>query len=328
MKRTAVRLLTATLVAASAGIAFLPVARAAEAGLTPALEGWYQPNPTCAQASGCLTTGSLPVAPPAAVPTNPYPDGSLHVGYASQAETARAYLSFSFAGLTGTLTGAQLDIPLDVDPANGDAQSSTAKIQACLVTGVVSKQNGSLETPPAVSCEAHADVTYVATPTPHLHADLAPLLVGLVTTNGIALLPDATKEADAPSDAWRVVFSAHDRADAAKTAPARLTLTVTDEAVISTPEQPAVQLPPPPVVAPITGGFVPAPATDFVSSPSVSVPVPAAVPDVAAPAVQPVPVAQTVTFGYAYPAVWLLPLGLLVLVPLATRALTKDLAPV
>ena len=36
-------------------------------------------------------------------------------------------------------------------------------------------------------------------------------------------------------------------------------------------------------------------------------------------------VAQTITVGYAYPAVWLLPLVFLVLVPVATKALTRDL---
>ena len=36
---------------------------------------------------------------------------------------------------------------------------------------------------------------------------------------------------------------------------------------------------------------------------------------------------RTITVGYAYPAVWLLPLVFLVLVPVAARALTRDLTP-
>ena len=40
----------------------------------------------------------------------------------------------------------------------------------------------------------------------------------------------------------------------------------------------------------------------------------------------PVALPRTVTVGYAYPGVWLLPLVFLVLVPAAARALTKDLA--
>jgi hypothetical protein len=40
-----------------------------------------------------------------------------------------------------------------------------------------------------------------------------------------------------------------------------------------------------------------------------------------------VPQASTVRFGFQYPAVFLLPLVMLVLVPLAARALTRDLEP-
>jgi hypothetical protein len=321
VKRVAVRLLTASLMTASLGLAFMPVARAAETSVVPTKEGWYQPNPTCAQPSGCLTTGSLPAAPPVEVPTSPYPAGTMHVGWASSAETARAYLAFPLDTLTGTLTGAELDVPLDTAPADGDQQSSTAKIQACLVTGDITEADGSIAPPPAITCGTHAEVKYVATPTPHLHADLAPLLLGLPSTSGIVLLPDATKSAD--TEAWRVVFSAHDRADAAKTPPATLTLTLADERVVSTPEAPAVDLP---GVSTDTG-FAAAPNTGFAPAPAVDPPTliaPVAPPVAAAPTV---PTAQTVRFGYAYPGVWLLPLAFLVLVPLATKALTKDLAP-
>ena len=328
MKRPAARLLTALLVAGSASIGFLPLApaaSAAEATLTPVVEGWYQPNPSCAQPTGCLTPGALPVAPPVEIPLSPYPAGTLHVGYAAEAETARSYLAFSFDWLSGTLTGAKLDIPLDVDPANGDAQSATAKVQVCLATGDVTVAAGSIAPPPTVACERFARMTYSATPTPRLTADLEPLLLGLPTTSGLVLLPDG--EAVAETDAWRVVFSAHDRADAAKTPPATLTLSVTDEEVVSTPEQPAVELPE--VVAPVGGGFVAAPPLDsgFAPAPAVQAPLPAAPLAPQLPAQQVLPTAQTVTVGYAYPVVWLLPLVFLVLVPLAVKALTKDLVP-
>lgn len=328
MKRTAYRLLTAVLVAGSASVGFVPLApaaSAAELSLNPAVEGWYQPNPTCAQASGCLTTGSLPVPPPVEIPLSPYPAGTLHVGYASQAETARSYLAFSFDGLSGTLTGAKLDVPLDVDPANGDAQSATAKIQVCLATGEITPVSGSIAAPPTVACEKFASMSYSATPAPHLTADLQPLLLGLPTTSGLVLLPDASKTDEA--SAFRAVFSSHDRADEAKTPPATLTLTVTDKEVISTPEAPAVELPEAPPA--IDSGFAPAPPLDsgFVPAPVAEVPVPAAPVLPQAPQ-QLLPTAQTVTVGYAYPVVWLLPLVLLLVVPLAARALTKDLGPV
>ena len=75
-----------------------------------------------------------------------------------------------------------------------------------------------------------------------------------------------------------------------------------------------------PAVAPPVGtGFAPAPTPEL---PVVEQP-PAVVP----PATVPVALPRTITVGYAYPAVWLLPLVFLVLVPAAARALTKDLAP-
>ncbi|MCW2543822.1 MAG: hypothetical protein JWM40_1374 [Frankiales bacterium] len=324
MRPAAVRLITAVLVAGGIGVAFIPVAQAASK-LTPTTEGWYQANPTCDLPTGCLSVDTLPVplpveppAVPVSAPLSPYPAGSMHVGWAAGKETARSYLAFPFESLTGTLTGALLDIPLDTNPVDGDTQSTTAKAQVCLATGPVVKVEASLNSPPAISCEQHAALTYVATPTPHMHADLAPLLLGLPTTSGIVLLPDATKNAE--SDAWRFVFSAHDRADTAKTPPATLTLAVDGEVISPPAEFPEADVPvvPDPVA-------VVDPGTGFVSSPSVPT-----IPDPVAPQVsqpQALPTAQTVTFGYAYPIVWLLPLVLLIMVPMATKALTKDLSP-
>lgn len=338
MRRTSLRLLTAALVAFGSTVLLVPMSSAAEGSrLTPSVEAWYQPDPTCAQPTGCVLTAPLPVTPPVspptapvAVPLSPYPAGTLHVGWASQAETARSFLAFSFEALTGPLTAASLDVPLDTAAADGDAQSSSAKVQACLATGDITHVEGSFANPPSVDCTRHAVLTYVATPAPHLHGDLAPLLLGLTTTSGIALLPDAEAEKAAPADAWHVAFSAHDRTGAAKTAPAALTVT-TDDAPATT--LPAVDAPA--AGSPELGGAAPAPALDsgtgLAAPPQLStgvvppaVAAPAVAPAAAAPAV--VPQAVTVTYGYQYPAVWLLPLGLLVLVPAAARALTKDLA--
>ena len=314
------RLLTAVMVMGAIGFAFVPIARAGGGTLTPSLEAWYQPDPACAQATGCLSTNALPVTPPVAVPTTPYPSGSLHVGYVAGQETARSFLAFAFDQVTGTLTGAQLDVPLDTAPADGDLQSSTATVQACLATGSIDRAEGSLAQPPTVDCSAHADLTYVATPAPHLHGDLLALTPGLPTSTGIALLPDAAKAGQ--TAAWHVTFSAHDRTDSAKTPPASLTLT-TEDAQVSTPDLPTVDVPapqqasPPAFVAPppLTGTVQPPPAVD--QAPQVSQPT--AAPVVTAP--------RLVTVGYAYPAVWLLPLLLMLVVPLVAKGLTKDLTP-
>ncbi|MCW2585089.1 MAG: hypothetical protein JWN55_605 [Frankiales bacterium] len=326
MKRTAVRLLTTALVAGSATVGFLPLtASAATSSLTATTEGWYQRDPSCGQASGCLLAG-VPSEVSGTVVTNPYPAGTLHVGYTGGQETARSVLAFALDSV-GPLTGAVLEVPLDVDPANGDAQSSTAKVQVCLVTGDITPAAGSVAAPPATSCGQRATMRYVATPKPHLTADLAPILLGLPTTSGIALVPDGSAAGD--TDAWHVTFSAHDRAGAT-TGPATLTLTTADAGTVTQEPQlpPVAEAPSVPVdgglaALPDTGGFVQGPTADVpvasapVTSPELSAPVTAGI----------VPTAQTVTVGYAYPGVWLLPLAFLVLVPLASRALTKELGP-
>jgi hypothetical protein len=311
------RLVTAALVTGSASIGFLPMAHAATSTqtLAPSAEAWYQPNPTCASPAGCVTTDALPAQPPAEVPMTAYPAGSLHVGLVAGQEIARSYLSFSLSLVDQELTGAVLDIPLDAAPQDGSVQPETAKVLVCSFSGSVTPENGSIATPPTASCNAAAAAAYVATPAPHLHADLAPLLSDLANGSGLALVPDVAKSAQ--TDIWQVVFSSHDRADPAKTAPASLGVTLTD---VAPEEEPPVVAPPvaevpqaPPLVS------APLPTTDIPQAPTVSEPAPAVG--------NPVPQARTVNVGYAYPTVWLLPLAFLVVVPLVARSLTRDLTP-
>lgn len=336
MSRRLLRAAAASAVLGTAGLGFLPVALAdtSQTTLTPTAEAWYQPNPTCAQASGCVTPGALPAAPPAAVPLSPYPAGTLHVGYTGGAETARSYLALPVDSVTGTLRAATLTVPLDIAEADGSTQPDTAHLQACLVTSPITPADGSVAEPPKISCDTHAVVKYLATPAPHLEADLAPLLQGLLTTDGIVLLPDGDTVTE--TDAWRVVFSAHNRADAAKTAPATITLTLdtgTAEIPVNTP--PATYVPPPtdtgfPVIQPAGGtGFAAAPEAPAFQSPAINnTPAVAAPgPPAAQPATNPVAQILRLPFGAAYPAVWLLPIALLVLVPYVGRALLSDLTP-
>jgi hypothetical protein len=319
-QRHATRLLTAALVVGSGMLGFLPLAHASTTTtMTPSQEAWYQPNPTCAQASGCLTPAALPVALPAGIPLSPYPSGTLHVGFVAGQETARTYLALPVGFVTGTLVGATLDIPLDTAQADGSQSPETSKIQACLFTDPITQADGSIAAPPQPSCDTSAPVSYVAEPTPHLHADLAPLTQSLLTTTGIALLPDATKVAQ--TDAWRVVFSAHSRDDVAKTPPATVTLTLEEPSSeepgpVTLPDQDDAGLGG--IAPPIGTGFALAPTTEVQTAvpttlqPSLPVTTPAALPR---------------TIGYAYPQVWLLPLLVLVMVRLAGSALTRDLTP-
>ena len=290
-------------------------AGASDDTLTPTLESWYQPDPACALPIGCLTTAA-PVAPPAEVAgPSPYPAGTLHVGLASGAETARSYLVFPVHGL-GRITSATLTVPLDVDPANGSALPDTAEVRACLATGELSDVDGAITDPPTVDCTNSAVLEYVDTPVPQLTGDLSPLLIGLSTSPGIALLPVVADDAAA---AWHVTFSAHDRADEGATPPASLRIAVADgdAAQPAAPPSTVSSSPPATVSLPDLGPVsVPTPApgmttvTTLLSAPT---------------AITASPITQTV--GFAYPGLLLLPLLALVIVPLVARVLTTNLEP-
>jgi hypothetical protein len=315
--KRAVRLAAALLLAG--GWAMLaPSAGEAASGatVTPTAEAWYQPNPSCGSPSGCLTTDSLPATPPAAVPTNPFPAGTMHVGVAGGQETARSYVGLDLSVVTGALATGTLTVPLDVAAGDGSSSPETAKIAVCLSPDPVRPAEGSIDPPPTPDCASTAPAKYVAAPQPHLEADLGPLLAGLPDALGLVLLPDA--QSLAPTDAWRVVFSAHDRTDAAKTPPATVALTSVEPLAVpgqvpaaapSAALQAAVQ-----PVGPVTPAIEPVPA----QAPAVIAPQPVAV----APAA-----VTTRTVGYAYPAVWLLPLALLVVMPMSIRCLTQDVTP-
>lgn len=316
MKR-AVRL-AAALLLAGGWATLAPSAGEAATGatLTPTAEAWYQPNPSCGSPAGCLTTESVPVAPPTAVPTSPFPAGTMHVGVAGGQETARSYVGLDVSVVAGALATGTLMVPLDVAPADGSSSPETAKVQVCLTADPVRPAEGSVDPPPTPDCDAAAVAKYVAAPQPHLEADLAPLLSGLPDALGLVLLPDA--KTLAPTDAWRIVFSAHDRTDAAKTPPVTVALTSVEP--IAVPAQVPAAVPPAALQAAVRPVGPVTPAVE---------PVPAPAPVVVAP--QPVALAPatvtTRTVGYPYPAVWLLPLALLVVVPMSIRCLTQDVTP-
>ncbi|MCU1595258.1 MAG: hypothetical protein JWO12_2650 [Frankiales bacterium] len=336
MNRRVLQAVTATFVAGATAFGFAPLAYgSSDITITPSTEAWYQPNPTCLTPAGCVTTGSLPAAPPAGVPSppaaNPFPTGTLHVGVSAGTETARTYLRMPFEQLDGkSVTAANLEVPLDVAPQDGSTAPDTAKVAICETSSSnIAASEGTIDTPPPSDCQVSVPMTYVATPQPHLQANLGPMATDLPGITGLVLLPDASKITR--SDTWRVVFSAHTRTDAAKTAPAKLTVTYEDGSsntsdLGSDPFTAPVDTP---AVAQPGTGIVSDPGTGFAAVPQVQAPATTAVP----PAVstpdtgvqQPVSQPQLVTVGYAYPAVWLLPLGFLILIPLTVRALTKDL---
>ena len=319
--RAVVRVVAATLVAAATSLVVVPAAYAdSQTTLSPTAEAWYQPNPSCAAPTGCP-----PAGPP---PNSPYPAGTLHVGLTAKQETARSYLALPFATVTEMITGGTLTVPLDVTQNDGSSNPSTAKIQVCFTSVSVTAVEGSFDAPPKVDCSTAVPAAYVEKPVPHLEADLGAIASKLSSVTGLVLLPDATKAG--PTDSWRVVFSSHSRADAAKTPPATATLSIADPPANSPDQPPVVTLPD--SSNQTFGGIEPATGTGFAAAPAVDVPTAQAptvtAPQITAPVTAPVSVARTITVGYAYPIVWLLPLAFLLLVPLAARALTRDLSPV
>jgi hypothetical protein len=322
MNRTILRRALALVVVCGGAVAAASLALAAGATvLSPTVEAWYQPNPSCSLPVGCITTGALPIAVPAGIPTSAFPAGTMHAGVSGGVETARAYIGLPLKSLGGAVTSATLTVPLDTAPSSGSTTPERSKLQVCTTTAPLVRADGSIAAPPRVDCSKAAIVAYAATPQPHLEADLSSLAARLPSATGLALVPDATLLT--PADAWRVVFSAHDRVDASATPPARVQVTVADAAAVPTVELPPAQGLPtardvalPPVAAPLD---IPVPAAAIAEPP----PMPAASTDVLAVASLAAP--ETLTVGYAYPAIWLFPLVLLVGVPAAARALTKDL---
>ena len=305
------RLVGAAAITGAAVVGFTPVAEAeTSVTIAPSAEAWYQPNPSCATPAGCVGAGTVP-------PASPYPAETLHIGASAGGETARTYVAMSFVAVTGDITAAALTVPLDTDPADGGFASEAAKIQVCLTSAPLATTRGSFDPPPSTDCSVAAPATYVATPQPHLDADLGPLIDRLQSATGIVLLPDAT--ASTPTESWRVVFSAHDAAGAATTA-ASVTLKFQDRSVAASPGSTSTPF------GPIVGGVVPVQpplGTSFAVTPStVARAAPAGAPSVGSVSSAPRTIRAA---AYLYPGVWLLPLLVLVLVPIVVKALTTDL---
>ena len=337
MNRTRTRSLTGVLVAGGLLLALAPMASATSTAstltLTPNVEAWFQPDPTCQLPTGCLTTTTLPVTVPGglAVPAvDPYPVGTDHVGVTGGMESARTYLQFPLSQLAGrTVTAATLTIPLDTSTQDGTTLPEDSKVIVCETTqATITASEGTQGAPPLDDCTNSAPATYVATPAPHLEAALGKMAADLPDISGLALLPDAA--ATTSTDAWSVAWAAHTNTTLT-TGPASLAVSYDDAApaAVSAGGVPVEQPSQAPVVIDagtglLGSGSLPESAPqDPVPAAQVAAP-PASAPGVvtADPASQ---VTQYITVGYAYPAVWLLPFAFLILIPAIGRVVTKDL---
>lgn len=314
----------------SAGVVLATASVALAAGtgtivVKPAVEAWYRSTPACALPTGCVDVSGAP---------SEYAPDTLHIGVNVGVEEARTYLQLDLTRLpAGTKpAGGTLLLPVATGPSDGTRAPGTAAIQACAVKAALKSANGSFATPPEADCKT-ASVPALFVPATGTNpaaftvalAALANAWQESATPGAVALLPAADT---APPASWHVALSDRDRrGDGVVPITASLAFV---SAAVDTFDTPPPFAPPPP--------FEPAPAfvappafdtgTSFAAPPAVvdqpapEAPAPA---PVTQPAQQVVPVASVVEAGFRYPAVFLLPLLLVIAATWVGRALTRDL---
>lgn len=264
------------------------------------------------------------------VPFNPYPDDTLHVGVTAgqpDSVTVVALRALPGAIADGSLAGGTLTLPV-AGPEAGTVAAEQARLVACVAAGPFDDtRGGDPEQAPRITCGWSSPVVSDPDDPLLLRVDLAPLVLGWTADSdqyGIALLADPEGD-DATS--WHLAFSARDR-QADDAVPITALLEVTSAA----DEQTAPSTPAPPPAAPPASAPGPAvPVAPPMYAPPTS-PEPVGPPEVApeadadtAPQAVAAPVAgQVVTLPYPWPAVWLLPLALIVLVVGLGRAMGQE----
>lgn len=299
--------------------------------LRPTTAAWYRPDPLCALPIGC---GAIPLPR-----INPYPAGTMQVGATAGKETARAFLGIkdlpSLADRPGTLT---LTIPIETLPTDGSLAPQSAHIQVCVtyqpVPNVAAGYDG-----PAPVCLPSARAVYVATPQPHLVANLHRIQANLPGAKGLALLPVLGAGKTLDLTAWQVAFATPGRKGIAKAMLPLLRFQAASHVATrhaSSPQPSAStshhsshhssQQGSSGDVSVGTGDVgtmpnLPLPGVRTTTSPGDS-----RGPTVAAQQSKPATATtRLVRIGYQYPAVWLLPIGLVILIPFTAKALTRDL---
>jgi hypothetical protein len=185
------------------GLALVPSgpARAESASARPEVEAWYATPPTCALPVGCGPGQTLPTL-------SRYPAGSLHVGVTAGAEDSRSYVKLGLSGIPSgaSVTSGSLTIPVAGTDA-GTSSPETAQVVACFVTSTVTDSEGTFAAPPTADCSTTAPATYAPGPPAVLTVDLTSFAARWAAgeaNNGIALLPAA---APAPGTTWHVAFT-------------------------------------------------------------------------------------------------------------------------
>jgi hypothetical protein len=323
MSELRVRVAVVTAIVAVGASLFTP-ARAADgaaATVGDVAEAWYATAPVdvCTTPLGCDTDQS----------TSPYPADTLHVGVAGGQESARSYVLPDFGAVPSdaTMTAGTMTLPLASGTGDGTSAPETAELVGCLAKGaIVDGSEGSTAPPPEVDCstsvQAHLDDTRNV-----FTLDLAPFLRAWRTGRpryGIALVP--APDTSSPTAAWHVAFNGRERADV-PVITSVITFEVAQPAPSTADTDAATTLAGPPPAAPTTPGFAipggPAPTTPTTQH-TVAV----------APGAQPTASdAFSQAFGnvprpFRYPAVFAMPLVLMVAALFLARLFTRDATPV
>ena len=315
--------------------------QASEPGVAKVAGSWYRPNPTCQLVVGCV---DLPIP-------STYPAGTIHVGVLAGVEESRAFVAIDIPQgkklVAGTLT-----LPV-APPQDGSLAPETARLQACLATGMFKEEDRGVSTQsPTPLCVFSSPVELVededpaATLQPTMTVDLKPFLAtwGTEQTGIVAILPVNDV---GPTDIWHVAFSTPDRESALPTEGTEGAEALEAQPISATFELGGSVTPPKDDNEPDTGGNEPPPVdtgstgnmsggTNFPSTgaPVVEAPElgPAPVGDsgtneVPVATAAPLPVSGPIALvGYAYPGVYLVPLLFALAMVWAGRAFTVDLA--
>jgi hypothetical protein len=229
------------------------------------------------------------------------------------------------------LTGGTLTLPLATEPEAGTVVPDVANLRACLVEEFVRDDvEGDPTGAPTADCTTMSPAILVPATSdgpPSFEIDLDPFLSGWVRSGSLALVP---AEAPAPTDTWHVAFSAHDR-DVDDTLKISAQLQVREDRAI----EPELDLSPSKAPDIAFSGRADSltvdPSASFAATPLEFAIEPSLEAAPASAASQPAlvaaqaPVVTVVAGRYAYPGVFLLPLGVAFAVAWAGRAFTRDL---
>lgn len=286
---------------------------AAESTAPVLTEAWFQ---ACPVAAGCA---ALP-------PASTHPAETLHVGVSSGRETDRTYVELDLSRVPSgaALTGGSLVVPV-ADAASGTSDAEGAELMACLAPQKFEPERGSFAPAPPADCSVSTVARFAA------GAFRVPLgaFTGRWRDLGFAALALLPSPAAVKSDhSWHIAISSQGRGQGE---PMRASLShgTSEPAAFRGPgteDRPAAG---PSLLADDAPGVATEPTLPLAGEPASGLPEPAA-PEIALPPVRgggfPAQAPARVPVGFAYPAVWLLPLALLVAGAILGRSLTRPVA--